>query len=810
MPTPRRRQRIERTCRALVEPVELRLLLANFIVSNTLDFGAGSLRAAIEAANVDFAPDTISFSIGGGGAQTIAPLSNLPIITAPVTIDATTQPGYAGSPLITVDGSDVGGSSGLRIAASNTTVRGLRIIEFASNGIALEGSGAAGNVIEANEIRDNFVDGISISSSNNRIGDFSASRGNIITGNGRDGVRVTAGATGNRIIGNRIGVNASGGGAGNAMTGVTLFGSGNRVETNVICDNNEHGIHVSGAGASNNLITGNFIGTSPDGNAPLGNGQSGVSGTAGVRILGAAGTVIGGANAADANVISGNFAEGILIEGVGAGGATIEGNFIGTNAVGTAAVPNVNDGIQIKAGAHTIVRNVLSGNGDDGIEFQGAGTGGNVVRGNRIGMTVGFMPLGNGSDGIEIQGSSGNIIGGDPLLFGRNFIGGNTSDGIEILDDITGGSANNDLRGNRIGVGVVAQVLGNGRHGVNLEAATGTLMRENTIVNNGLDGVFVNNAATANAIRQSFISNNGGLGIDLGPDGVTPNDAGDADAGGNELQNFPTITSATSSTTGGTIVQFTLHSTPNAQFDIDIYDMSQADPSGFGEGARFVGTTTVTTDASGDASGSRNVGAVAAGQFVSATATNAAGSTSEFSAAVPVSGNDTTPPAVNGSSFLFDGATLPAAPHRLTYTFSENVAASLGANDLLLENLTTGATVPTANIAVSYNTATNTATFTFPGFSNGILPDGNYRATLLASGVTDPAGNPLPGNHVSTFFFLNGDANRDGRVNLSDFNILAANFGQSGRNFAQGDFTYDGIVNLADFNVLASRFGQVR
>jgi hypothetical protein len=57
------------------------------------------------------------------------------------------------------------------------------------------------------------------------------------------------------------------------------------------------------------------------------------------------------------------------------------------------------------------------------------------------------------------------------------------------------------------------------------------------------------------------------------------------------------------------------------------------------------------------------------------------------------------------------------------------------------------------------------------------------------------------------FFFLRGDANRDRRVNLQDFNILAANFGQSPRTFGQGDFTYDGTVNLQDFNALATRFG---
>ena len=59
------------------------------------------------------------------------------------------------------------------------------------------------------------------------------------------------------------------------------------------------------------------------------------------------------------------------------------------------------------------------------------------------------------------------------------------------------------------------------------------------------------------------------------------------------------------------------------------------------------------------------------------------------------------------------------------------------------------------------------------------------------------------------FRFLQGDANGDGRVNLNDFNILAANFGQGPRDFTQGDFNYSGTVNLSDFNILAARFGQV-
>ena len=811
-PTPPRRRRPVRVPASLLERIESRVLFADFSVTNTLDAGPGSLRAAIESANLTPGADTISFNIAGGGAQTIAPLTGLPVVTEAVTIDATTQPGFGGTPLVTLDGVSVVGSSGLRLSGGASTVRGLRVTRFSSNGLAIDTAG--GNVVQGNEIVGNLVDGISVASSNNTIGGTAVAQRNVITGNGRDGMRVTAGATGNQIIGNRVGVDAAGAATGNGMTGVTLFGAGNSVTANVISDNNEHGVQVSGASASNNVIQGNLIGTDATGTAALGNGQSGVSGTGGVRILSANGTIVGGTSAGAGNVISGNFAEGILIEGLGAGGTIVQGNFIGTNASGTAALPNVNDGIQIKSGSHTIggttagVVNVLSGNGDDGIEIQSVNSGGNIVQGNRIGTNAaGTAALGNGSDGVEIQGSSGNQIGGSAVGAG-NVIAANASDGIEILGDTTGGSSGNAVTANVIGVGTGGQALGNTRNGVNLEAANGTVVSDNTIANNALDGVFVNSGATGNPVRQNAIHSNGGLGIDLGLDGVTPNDAGDADAGANDLQNFPTITSATTGA-GGTVVSFTINSTPNAQVTVDVYSGATADPSGFGEGATWGGATTLTTDAAGNATGSVNVGNVAAGLRVSATATNAQGSTSEFSQSVPVTDNDTVAPAVNASNFLFDGATLPAAPHRLTYAFSENVSASLGAGDLLLENLSTGATVPAANIAVSYNAATNTATFTFPGFTNGVLPDGRYRATLLAAGVTDPAGNPLAANHVSEFFVLAADANHDGSVNLGDFNVLAANFGQSPRNFTQGDFDYSGTVNLADFNILASRFGMV-
>ena len=154
-------------------------------------------------------------------------------------------------------------------------------------------------------------------------------------------------------------------------------------------------------------------------------------------------------------------------------------------------------------------------------------------------------------------------------------------------------------------------------------------------------------------------------------------------------------------------------------------------------------------------------------------------------------------PAVTASNFNF--ATLP---QRLSFTFNQNVGPSLDLSDITVQQLPAGPTVTPD--AVSFDTATNTATFTF----SSAIPDGRYRARLIASGISGPGGQ-LPADHTFEFTFLRGDANGDGTVNLSDFNVLAANFGQSPRDFTQGDFDYSGVVNLADFNLLASRFGQV-
>jgi hypothetical protein len=163
-------------------------------------------------------------------------------------------------------------------------------------------------------------------------------------------------------------------------------------------------------------------------------------------------------------------------------------------------------------------------------------------------------------------------------------------------------------------------------------------------------------------------------------------------------------------------------------------------------------------------------------------------------------------PEVTSSAFLFE-----SSPHRLRFRFNHDVRDRLGTDDLALQNLTTGESIPSNQFALLYDPTSDVATFLYlgPGSDSigGVLPDGRYRATLLADGIITPQGASPPADHRFEFFFLNGDSNRDGQVNLSDFDILASNFGQKGTDFPHGDFTYDGTTDLEDFDVLASRFG---
>ncbi len=152
-----------------------------------------------------------------------------------------------------------------------------------------------------------------------------------------------------------------------------------------------------------------------------------------------------------------------------------------------------------------------------------------------------------------------------------------------------------------------------------------------------------------------------------------------------------------------------------------------------------------------------------------------------------------------GGSFLF-AASKPS----VSFTFNANLAnSSLLAGDLVLQNLTTGHFIDcgTASTASS-DPASASATWAFAS----ALPDGNYRATLPAGSVSDAGGNPTSTSYSFDFFALAGDANHDRIVDISDLGILATNWQETGRTFAQGDFNYDDIVDISDLGILATNW----
>jgi hypothetical protein len=215
--------------RPRLEFLEDRTAPAIFTVTNTLDDGSsGSLRWAINQANADTDPlSTINFNIGSGvetiqaGSSSAYTGQALPNISHPVTMNATTQPGYVGVPLIVLDGTDVGGSAnGLDLTgtAAGSTVKGLVLDHFGGNGIELDG----GNNIVTNNyvgvdatgsgVAGNAGNGIFINNtSGNTVGGSTGDVGNVISGNGGNGIAISgAGATGNVVAGNLVGTDATG------------------------------------------------------------------------------------------------------------------------------------------------------------------------------------------------------------------------------------------------------------------------------------------------------------------------------------------------------------------------------------------------------------------------------------------------------------------------------------------------------------------------------------------------------------------------------------------------------------------------
>lgn len=619
----------------------------NFVVTTNGNHGTGSLREAIINANATVGLDTITFNIPGPGVKVINLFNALPEITDPVVIDATTQPGYAGTPLIELDGTNVGSFNGLVIRAGGTTVRGLAIGNFRSGIAAIWIKDCDNNVIQGNHIgvdatgtlqRRNSSGILLSNSSNNLIGGTTAAARNVISGNSSNGIEL--GGSNNLVQGNFIGTNAvgqeaivnpngivvSGSTFTNNVIGGTANGAGNLIS------GNSRGINANAPGT---IIQGNLIGTDVTGTKKVPNLR-------GVE-AGAPNVLIGGLTASARNIISGNDEDGVSIGGEG---SKLQGNYIGTDITGTLPLGNGQSGVGVGidaliGGTVPEARNVISGNPIGVTLRSGSFSPPSTVQGNYIGTdATGTRAIGNTQFGISIEGSNQKVGGVTPGA--GNVISGNGI-GIRIGFGFQNGMQGNTVQGNLIGLNAAGTApLPNNLRGIEVGGSNDNTIggtqngAANKIAFNAGPGVLILNA-TGNSIRGNSIFSNGGLGIDLGAfpagaNGVTPNDSNDPDVGSNNLQNFPVLTSVTS-VGNNTTIQGSLNSTPNTTFQIDFYTSAALDPSGNGEGAQFFNTTSVSTDANGNATINASFPtALGTGRVVTATATDPTGNTSEFSA----------------------------------------------------------------------------------------------------------------------------------------------------------------------------------
>lgn len=445
---------------------------------------------------------------------------------------------------------------------------------------------------------------------------------NIISGNGYHGIHIWGDGGGTiKISGNYIGTDGTGTAAiGNGQHGIFIDdsdiplawgpiligsdedGKADDGERNVISGNLEAGISIIGSDSSIR-IAGNYIGTDASGTQALGNSE-------GIYLGGGRNTYIG-----KGNVISGNQKSGIRTSSMM---SVIAGNLIGTDATGTKALGNGGDGVFLDSFRVTVglgsegeadesERNVISGNAQNGIRFEGGSE--NWVTGNYIGTDIsGTKALGNGEYGVYISGSDKNQIGKSyniyeyPDYLGRNVISANKLGGIYLAE-----SQDNNVDGNYIGLGANAESpLGNGGNGVWVPVDKGgysyNLVWRNWIAQNEGHGVQVEAERAVVMISSNRIYENGKLGIELGDDGVTPNDYLDKDTGPNYHLNYPEILSAV--TDGSTIsIQAQLvNGKPKDAFYFKFFASPSCDPSGYGEGQFIVGgTLTEWTDANGDA-----------------------------------------------------------------------------------------------------------------------------------------------------------------------------------------------------------------
>ena len=533
-------------------------------------------------------------------------------------------------------------NNGLRVQGGMNAVIGSNTISGnAKGGILVNGSTAVGNQFTNNRIgtspngsdaRPNGIHGVQVSNGSDNL--FLA---NTISGNTRSGVRIVGPTASNNFFReNYVGLNVAGNPLPNLQYGFIVQAPGNFIggagQGNTISSNGLSGVFLLGSRANGTVIIGNGIGVSPSGMLPRPNGGNGV------RVQNAADVRIGGTGAGAGNTISGNNQTGVYFAGNNAKDARLLNNLIGTTSDGTAALGNGGHGIFFDNGSRnaqvggntSVARNVISDNAFNGILVNDNSFGHRFI-GNFIGTdAAGTSLLPNDASGVFLRGYN-NIVGGTGANAGNVLAGGTR--GVTVFGSA---ASNNSILNNYIGTDLGGTLdFGASQRGVLfVSGASDNLVEGNTIRNNFV-GVRVENGSTNNRITRNSIAQNDTLGIDLVPNaGNTGNDGGDGDEGGNRLQNFPELQGDPVRSGNNLIVTYRVRSaTGNASYPLTI-EFFASDLQR--EGETFLASNVYSS--ADFAAGFKTVTLVNAGLGLSpgiskvvATATDAAGNTSEFS-----------------------------------------------------------------------------------------------------------------------------------------------------------------------------------
>lgn len=474
------------------------LFAATYTVTNNANTGAGSLRQAITDANANAGIDNIYFNIATTTVtgRTIQPTTALPTITEGVIIDGTTQPtgaafGVSNAKII-IDGSTSAGTA-LTVTASNFELYGVWINDYNTYGVYLNG-----------DATDNAIIG-------------TTNKGNVLSGN--IGRALFANGSDNLIIqSNIIGLDTNGTAAesfsdrgiylDNSCYDVLIGGATSDLR-NYISGNVFSGVYVYGS-ADSVVIIGNYIGTSYNGSADLGNGDDGIAIQSGCSRI-----YVGGEAAGEENIISGNNDNGIRIE---ADRVVVRGNIIGLDATGAVDIGNTDDGIYIASGAdyseigssNAGGGNVISGNNSDGVECHGKRT---IFYGNIVGLDIsGTVDLGNTWRGILIQDAADSTIVGGAGTYQRNISSGNNNDGIRVEAEHC------TIQNNYLGTDITGALdIGNSYRGIYSDAGDSNLIGGNRLLGegnlisgngNGEDGITLLTSADYNVIKGNIIGLN--------------------------------------------------------------------------------------------------------------------------------------------------------------------------------------------------------------------------------------------------------------------------------------------------------------